>query len=56
MRKGMKYSSHYGFAALLCATYNTIRVLLGMLHSRSPMELLFIPHSAVGQVLWSPHL
>lgn len=54
MRKGMKYSSHYGFSTLLCATYSTITVLVGTLHSRSPMEL--IPHNALGQVLWSPHL
>lgn len=56
LRKGIKYSSHYGFSALLCASYNAIRVLVGLLHSRSPMELLFTPHSAVGQVLQSPRL
>lgn len=31
------------------------RVLVSMLYSRSPVELLFIPHNAIGQVLQSPH-
>lgn len=35
-RSGIKYSASYDISALLCITYNTLRVLVGVLDSRSP--------------------